>query len=45
MVVWIKNLSDLPEKSIIAIRNFSEVVSILRKNCLPVNKLKHNRKV
>ena len=31
MVVWIKNLSDLPKKSIIAIRNFSEVVSILGK--------------
>lgn len=45
MVIWVKNLSDLPEKSIIAIRNFSEVVSILRKNCLPVYKLKHNRKV
>ena len=45
MVICVKNLSDLPEKSIIAIRNFSEVVSILRKNCLPVYKLKHNRKV
>ena len=39
MVVWIKNLSDLPEKSIIAIRNFSEYDFHVSKKYLPTASL------
>lgn len=45
MVVCIKNPSELPDKSIITIRKFSEVVGILRKNCFPIYNLRQDKEI